>query len=80
MNVNNNQKQQTTICPCGGKYTINNKSRHLKTEKHQNYLTIKDCLEEIEIERQIEKFERDCLHDNIENNHLVNILEEYNWV
>jgi len=25
-------------CPCGGKYTHNQKSRHLKTKQHQNWL------------------------------------------
>ena len=25
-------------CPCGGKYTHNHKSRHLKTKQHQNWL------------------------------------------
>ena len=28
-------------CPCGGKYTYHNKSIHLKTKKHQNYLSTK---------------------------------------
>ena len=28
-------------CQCGGKYTYKNKSRHLKTPKHQSYLSSK---------------------------------------
>jgi hypothetical protein len=61
MNVNNNQKHQSTICPCGGKYInlLSNKSRHLKTEKHQNYLLVERSKEEIEIERQKEEEEQE---------------------
>jgi len=29
-------------CPCGGKYTYSHKPRHLKTKKHQDYLTNKN--------------------------------------
>jgi hypothetical protein len=28
-------------CPCGGKYTIGNKSTHNKTKKHQDHITTK---------------------------------------
>lgn len=27
-------------CDCGGKYIFTNKSRHLKTQKHQNYINV----------------------------------------
>jgi len=37
-----NAKQREKIdCQCGGKYTHNHKTQHLKTKKHQNYLLIK---------------------------------------
>lgn len=31
-------KTQKHQCECGGKYTIQNKSSHLKTKKHKNYI------------------------------------------
>ena len=36
---NNKEKlQQKFNCECGGKYTYHHKSRHLKSNKHQNYI------------------------------------------
>ena len=32
------QKNKKFDCQCGGKYTHQNKSQHLKTKKHENYL------------------------------------------
>ena len=38
-NANNKDKlQQKFICQCSGNYTYINKSHHIKTSKHQNYL------------------------------------------
>ena len=34
-------KNKKINCECGGRYIINNKSRHLKTKKHINYLNSK---------------------------------------
>lgn len=33
------KKQEKFTCECGGCYTNQHKSRHLKTQKHQNYLS-----------------------------------------
>jgi len=33
------------ICECGSNYTYANKSQHLKTQKHQNYLNTKEATE-----------------------------------
>jgi pSer/pThr/pTyr-binding forkhead associated (FHA) protein len=74
MNVNNNQKQQSTICLCGGKYRNNNRLRHLKTKIHQDYLMIEDFIKEIEIELQ-KKEEKE---KEEENNHWMNIFFEQN--
>lgn len=32
------KKKEKTLCECGGKYTHENKSRHLKCPKHLNYI------------------------------------------
>lgn len=32
------QKTQKHNCPCGGRYTQTNKTQHIKTKKHQDYL------------------------------------------
>ena len=32
------QQNKKFTCPCGGKYTQGNKSRHLRSKKHQKYL------------------------------------------
>jgi hypothetical protein len=74
MNVNNNQKQQSTICLCGGKYINNNRSRHLKTERHQNYLMIEDFINEIEIKLQKKEEEE----KEKEDNRWMNIFFEQN--
>ena len=46
--LNNKEKLQKKYnCNCGGNYTHESKSKHLKTAKHQNYIrliTLKDCL------------------------------------
>jgi len=34
----NQKRNQKHVCECGGKYIHQNKARHLKTKKHQNYL------------------------------------------
>ena len=33
----NNKRKEKIICECGGKYTLNHKSTHLKTEKHKKF-------------------------------------------
>ena len=38
------KKNQKFDCECGGKYTQNHKLRHLNTQKHKDYLTIKDSM------------------------------------
>ena len=37
-------KNQKFDCECGGKYTQNNKLRHLNTQKHKDYLTIEGSM------------------------------------
>jgi hypothetical protein len=37
----NEYKNQKHTCICGGKYTTGHKSQHLKTKKHQLYITMK---------------------------------------
>jgi len=39
--LNENAKEKF-VCECGGNYTRCKKSRHLKTNKHINFITIKD--------------------------------------
>ena len=34
------KKKQSHQCPCGGKYTTNNKSQHEKTTKHIKYMQL----------------------------------------
>ena len=34
----NEQRSTKCLCACGGTYTLNNKSTHEKTTKHQNWL------------------------------------------
>ena len=36
--TNKEKLKEKFDCECGGKYTHNHKSHHLKTTKHQNYL------------------------------------------
>jgi hypothetical protein len=59
MNVNNNQKQQSTICVCGGKYTKTHKSQHMKTERHRDCELVKYVKEQIEIQLQKEEEEQE---------------------
>ena len=33
------KRNEKINCPCGGQYTYSNKSRHMKSNKHLNYLT-----------------------------------------
>ena len=33
----NTKQREHFDCPCGGKYTVCHKSRHMKTKKHQEY-------------------------------------------
>ena len=39
---NNPHLSQSHICECGGKYSLRNLGNHIKTNKHQNYLLIKE--------------------------------------
>lgn len=47
-------------CKCGGHYLIQNKSRHLKSEKHKTFEYIKYCIEEYEqsLLKEIEEKEK----------------------
>lgn len=38
IDVNKDKIKDKHICECGGKYTILNKSHHLKTKKHQDFM------------------------------------------
>ena len=40
--------QQSIECSCGGHYTLPNKSKHIKTKKHQKYQNEKDKDAEVE--------------------------------
>ena len=47
---NKDKFKAKSLCQCGGQYTYQNKSHHLKSNKHQEYLTTqKDNLTEIEL-------------------------------
>ena len=35
------KKNQKFNCPCGGKYSHNDKSRHYKTQKHKDFMALK---------------------------------------
>ena len=35
----NERQSQKVNCDCGGKYTMNHKERHMRTKKHQNFIS-----------------------------------------
>ncbi len=47
------QKKQKHMCNCGGKYTYNHKSHHLKTKHHLKHQELQNQTVEIKIEPQI---------------------------
>ena len=36
-------RTQSKVCECGGRYSYNSKSHHVKTNMHQNYLKFQYC-------------------------------------
>jgi hypothetical protein len=43
----NARKSEKCICDCGRNYTIGNKSRHLTTKKHLDYITQESAMSNI---------------------------------
>lgn len=61
------ENQNCTECRCGGRYTRNNKSRHMNTEKHRNYEYVQYSLEQLRLEEEKELLEKERLFRGYED-------------